>query len=61
MPGFELVNEEEVEAVASVVRSKIFFRHGFDNIRAQFAVENFENDISNELWGRLKDDGPDGD
>jgi hypothetical protein len=25
------------------------------------AVENFENDISNELWGRLKDDGPDGD
>lgn len=46
MPGFELVDHLEVEAVNQVLSTGVFFRHGFDHLRKQFAVEEFENDFS---------------
>ena len=46
MPGFELVDHLETNAVNKVLDTGVFFRHGFDHLRKQFAVEDFESDFS---------------
>lgn len=49
MPGYEMVGKEEIEAVNRVVASKVFFRHGFDNIRNEYAVESFEKSFADYM------------
>ena len=44
MPGFEWIDEEEKNAVASVFdEGGVLFAHGFDKIRKKYHVREFEN------------------
>lgn len=44
MAGFELIDEEERQAVDEVMRSTVFFAHGFDGMRkGVFKVREFEH------------------
>ena len=44
MPGFEVIDEKEKKAVASIFdEGKVFFAHGFDNKRKRYHVREFEN------------------
>ncbi len=54
MPGFELINKEEKEAVNSIFKNgSVFFRHGFDNIRNNsYQVLNFENNFKKYIGSK---------
>lgn len=51
MPGFEWIDEEEKNAVASVFdEGGVLFAHGFDKIRKKYHVREFEKN-SSDLFG----------
>ena len=51
MPGFEWIDEEEKNAVASVFdEGGVLFAHGFDKRRKKYHVREFENKFC-ELFG----------
>jgi len=48
MPGYELINRKEKEAVAKLFdEGGVLFAHGFDNLRKHFHVREFESKCSN--------------
>jgi len=51
MPGFELIDYKEKEAVLKIFENgAVFFRHGFDNLRNNiYEVEAFEKDFSSYI------------
>ena len=51
MPGFEWIDEEEKNAVASIFdEGGVLFAHGFDKIRKNYHVREFENKFC-DLFG----------
>ena len=47
MPGYELINRKEKEAVAKLFdEGGVLFAHGFDNLRKHFHVREFESKCS---------------
>ena len=47
MPGFELINNEEQKAVNSIFKNGgVLFAHGFEKIRKNFHVREFEKKTS---------------
>ena len=47
MPGFEIIDEQEKEAVSNLFEEGgVLFAHGFDNLRKNFHVREFEKSIS---------------
>ncbi|HMB44518.1 MAG TPA: aminotransferase class I/II-fold pyridoxal phosphate-dependent enzyme, partial [Candidatus Methanoperedens sp.] len=51
MPGFELIGNEEFEQVKEVFdKSRILFRHSFDNLRnGVYKVRDFENAFADHM------------
>ena len=48
MPGFELINNEEQKAVNSIFKNGgVLFAHGFEKIRKNFHVREFEKKTIN--------------
>ena len=48
MPGFELINNEELKAINSIFKNGgVLFAHGFEKIRKNFHVREFEKKTSN--------------
>ena len=44
MPGFELIDKEELKAVNSIFKDGgVLFAHGFEKIRKNFHVREFED------------------
>ncbi len=54
MPGFELINKKEKDAVNSVFKNgNVFFRHGFENLRNNsYQVVNFEKNFKNYIGSK---------
>jgi len=50
MPGFEIIDSEEKDIVNSIFEDGgILFAHGFDALRKNFHVREFENNFSEDL------------
>lgn len=46
MPGFELINDEEIKAVNSIFKNGgVLFAHGFEKIRKKYHVREFEKKV----------------
>ena len=53
MPGFELISSEEQEAVNKIFKDGgILFAHGFDSVRKNFTVREFEGDLQEYLGSK---------
>ena len=47
MPGFELIDNKELKAINSIFKNGgVLFAHGFEGIRKNFHVREFENKTS---------------
>ena len=50
MPGFELIDKKEKDAVNKIFDDGgILFAHGFDNIRKNFHIREFEKEVSDSF------------
>lgn len=51
MPGFELINKEEQNAVNDIFTNNggVLFAHGFTNLRSRYIVREFEQEITKFL------------
>ena len=50
MPGFELIDKKEQDAVNKIFDDGgILFAHGFDNIRKNFHIREFEKEVSDSF------------
>ena len=51
MPGFEIINSKESNAVNRLFKKEngILFAHGFDNLRKNYHVREFEQNFNRKL------------